>query len=143
MFLQVGQLLRRTTAGTGKKLSLELGGKSPFVVFDSADLDAVAEGAVDAIWFNQGQVCSAGSRMIVQETIYDKVVKKLKDRMAHLRLGNSLDKCMDMGAIVDPSQRRSIDEFVQRARKEGADVSDLENPFLYRTSPLKSTCAYM
>ncbi|XP_065188322.1 aldehyde dehydrogenase family 16 member A1-like [Sycon ciliatum] len=118
----VGQLLRRSTAGTGKRLSLELGGKSPFVVFDSADLDAAVEGAVDAIWFNQGQVCSAGSRMIVQENIYDTMVAKLKERMARLRLGSSMDKCMDMGAIVDESQRRSIDEFVQRAKKEGADV---------------------
>jgi aldehyde dehydrogenase (NAD+) len=119
---EVGQLLRRLTAGSGKRLSLELGGKSPFVVFDSADLDSAVEGVVDAIWFNQGQVCSAGSRLLVQENIAETMVHKLKERMGHLRVGDSLDKCVDVGAIVDPQQRKSVDELVQKAREEGAEV---------------------
>ncbi|XP_071943662.1 aldehyde dehydrogenase family 16 member A1-like [Antedon mediterranea] len=119
---QVGQILRKLTAGSGKKLSLELGGKSPVVVFESADLDSTVEGIVDAIWFNQGQVCSAGSRLIVQETVLEELVDKLKERMKHLRLGHSLDKAIDMGPIVDPSQKKSISDYVERARKEGAEV---------------------
>lgn len=119
---EVGQILRQSLAGTGKKLSLELGGKSPFVVFDSADLDSTVEGVVDAIWFNQGQVCSAGSRLVVQETIMPTLVEKLRDRISHLRLGHSLDKSVDMGAIVDPAQRKTVDEYVEDARQEGAEV---------------------
>jgi aldehyde dehydrogenase (NAD+) len=119
---EVGQKLRRAIAGSGKKISLELGGKSPFVVFDSADLDSTVEGVVDAIFFNQGQVCSAGSRLLVQENVAQRVVKKIKNRMTHLRLGDSLDKGIDMGAIVDPSQRKSIDDYVQEARRDGAEV---------------------
>eukprot|EP00051_Salpingoeca_urceolata_P026434 m.477280 g.477280 ORF g.477280 m.477280 type:complete len:849 (-) comp20800_c0_seq1:212-2758(-) len=132
----VGQLLRRLTAGTGKKISLELGGKSPVVVFDDADLDAAVEGVVDAIWFNQGQVCSAGSRLLVQETVYDTIVAKIKERMSHLRLGDSLDKCIDMGAIVHPSQRDTIEEYVQSARDEGCEVHQL-----YATMP-ETGCYY-
>jgi aldehyde dehydrogenase (NAD+) len=119
---QIGQLLRRLTAGSGKKISLELGGKSPFIVFDDADIDSAVEGVVDAIWFNQGQVCSAGSRLLVQETVYDKVISKVKRRMGTLRVGDSLDKCMDMGAVVDPKQRDTVSEFVEGARAEGADI---------------------
>ncbi|XP_060065469.1 aldehyde dehydrogenase family 16 member A1-like isoform X1 [Ylistrum balloti] len=123
----VGQTLRRLVAGSGKKLSLELGGKSPVVVFESADLDSTVEGVVDAIWFNQGQVCSAGSRLLVQESIHDKMVAKLKERLTHFRVGDSLDKGMDMGAIVDESQRRSIQEYVDSARKEGAEIFQIES----------------
>ncbi|KAL5009729.1 hypothetical protein ScPMuIL_012034 [Solemya velum] len=119
---EIGQLLRRLIAGSGKKLSLELGGKSPVVVYDSADLDSVVEGLVDAIWFNQGQVCSAGSKLLVQETVHDKLVAKLKERLTHFRLGDSLDKCIDMGAIVDESQRKTVEEFVEHAKSEGANV---------------------
>ena len=75
---EVGKIIRRATAGTGKKISLELGGKSPFIVFEDADLDSVVEGVVDAIWFNQGQVCCAGSRLLVQESIADKLYRKIK-----------------------------------------------------------------
>src|SRR5213076_1318279 len=78
---EVGRLIRKATAGTGKKLSLELGGKSPFIVFDDADLDSVVEGVVDAIWFNQGQVCCAGSRLLVHEGIAERLVAKLRARM--------------------------------------------------------------
>ncbi|KAM7445822.1 hypothetical protein ABFA07_005798 [Porites harrisoni] len=119
---EVGKVLRRLTAGSGKKISLELGGKSPVVVFDSADLDSTVEGIVDAIWFNQGQVCSAGSRLIVQETCAKRLIEKLKERMTHLRLGHCLDKGIDMGAIVDPSQKKSIAAFVEEAKKQGAEV---------------------
>ncbi len=99
---EVGQKIRVATAGSGKKLSLELGGKSPFIVFDDADLDSVVEGVVDAIWFNQGQVCCAGSRALVQEGIAETFYAKLRARMATLRVGDPLDKAIDMGAIVAP-----------------------------------------
>ncbi|KAI8506700.1 hypothetical protein Bbelb_151410, partial [Branchiostoma belcheri] len=126
---EVGQLLRRAVAGTGKKLSLELGGKSPIVVFDSADLDSAVEGVVDAIWFNQGQVCSAGSRLLVQESVFNPFITKLKSRMNHLRVGDSLDKCIDMGALVDESQMKTIKEYVEEARKEGAEVHQVSASF--------------
>lgn len=125
---EVGQILRQATAGTGKKLSLELGGKSPVVVFDSADLDSAVEGVVDAIWFNQGQVCSAGSRLLVQEPVFDKFIEKLKQRMKTLRIGSSLDKTLDMGAIIDPSQQKFVAEYVEDARKEGAEVFQVDVP---------------
>src|SRR6202142_232450 len=95
---EVGRIIRRSTAGTGKKLSLELGGKSPFVVFDDADLDSAVEGVVDAIWFNQGQVCCAGSRLLAQEGIAERLYGKLRARMEHLRGGDPLDKSTDIGA---------------------------------------------
>ncbi|XP_037070445.1 aldehyde dehydrogenase family 16 member A1-like [Pollicipes pollicipes] len=125
---EIGQRLRRATAGMGKKLSLELGGKSPVVVYDSADLDSAVEGVVDAIWFNQGQVCSAGSKLLVQETVYDKMLSKVKARMQKLRLGDSLDKALDMGAIVDEGQRRSVAAYVDGAKEEGAEVFQVEAP---------------
>ena len=115
----VGRTLRRQTAGSGKKLSLELGGKSPFVVFDDADLDGAVEGVVDAIWFNQGQVCCAGSRLLVQEDIADRFIGKLKTRMEHMRVGDPLDKCIDMGAIVDKTQWETVDGWVKTGVKEG------------------------
>lgn len=116
---EVGKIIRRATAGTGKKISLELGGKSPFIVFEDADLDSVVEGVVDAIWFNQGQVCCAGSRLLVQESIADRLHLKLKSRMEQLIVGNPLDKCIDIGAIVDKVQVKTIDELVQQGVKEG------------------------
>jgi|EP00945_MAST-04E_sp_MAST-4E-sp1_P005550 aldehyde dehydrogenase (NAD+) len=118
----IGALLRRNLAGTGKKISLELGGKSPVCVFESADLDSVVEGVVNAVWFNQGQVCSAGSRLLVQEPIYKKLVGKLKARMKTLRLGHSLDKCIDMGPLVQLSHWKDVSHHVQTARDEGAEV---------------------
>ncbi len=117
---EVGRIIRRATAGSGKKLSLELGGKSPFVVFDDADLDSAVEGIVDAIWFNQGQVCCAGSRLLVQEGVAEKMYKKLRARMEKLRVGDPLDKAIDIGAIVDPSQLKQIEEKVARGVAEGA-----------------------
>jgi len=125
---EIGKVLRQATAGTGKKISLELGGKSPVIVFDSADLDSAVESVVDAIWFNQGQVCSAGSKLLVQSTIFDKFIGKLKTRLGHYRIGHSLDKTVDMSAIVDESQRKSVADFVEEARDEGADVFQIECP---------------
>ncbi len=117
----VGRTLRKQTAGSGKKLSLELGGKSPFVVFDDADLDGAVEGVVDAIWFNQGQVCCAGSRLIVQENVAGKFIQKIKARMEHMRVGDPLDKSIDMGAIVDQSQWDTIDGWVKTGIAEGGE----------------------
>jgi aldehyde dehydrogenase (NAD+) len=119
---EVGRTLRKQTAGTGKRLSLELGGKSPIVVFEDADLDGAIEGVVDAIWFNQGQVCCAGSRLIVQENIAEKFIQKLKNRMQHLRVGDSLDKAIDMGALVDQAQWDTVDYWVKMGEKEGGNV---------------------
>lgn len=119
---EVGRILRRQTAGSGKKLSLELGGKSPFIVCDNADIDAAVEGVVDAIWFNQGEVCCAGSRALVQEGIAGKFYAKLRDRMAKLRVGNPLDKAMDMGAIVAPIQVEQITAKVKHGLEEGATL---------------------
>ena len=116
----VGRKIRAATAGTGKKLSLELGGKSPFIVFDDADIDSVVEGVVDAIWFNQGQVCCAGSRALVQESIAETFYGKLRARMATLRVGDPLDKAIDMGAIVDKVQLDRIKSLVETGKREGA-----------------------
>ncbi|MBB4637909.1 aldehyde dehydrogenase family protein [Longimicrobium terrae] len=118
----VGRIIRVATAGTGKKLSLELGGKSPFLVFDDADLDSVVEGVVDAIWFNQGQVCCAGSRILAQEGIAEKLTARLRERMETLRVGNPLDKSVDIGAIVAPVQLDRIRELVEQGRQEGASL---------------------
>ena len=124
----VGRILRRQTAGSGKKLSLELGGKSPFLVFDDADIDGAIEGVIDAIWFNQGQVCCAGSRLLVQENIAEHFIHKLKARMSTLRVGDPLDKCIDMGAIVDQTQWDTIDEWVKTGVSEGGDLFQPDIP---------------
>jgi aldehyde dehydrogenase (NAD+) len=119
---EVGRIIRKSTAGSGKKLSLELGGKSPFIVFEDADLDAAVEGLVDSIWFNQGQVCCAGSRLLVQESIEERFIAKVKARMENLRVGSPLDKSMDVGALVDPVQQQRIHGLVEAARSEGCEV---------------------
>lgn len=116
----VGRAIRVATAGTAKGLSLELGGKSPFIVFEDADLDSVVEGVVDAIWFNQGQVCCAGSRLLAQEGIADRLTEKLRARMERLRVGSPLDKSVDMGAIVAPVQLERISQLVAQGVSEGA-----------------------
>ena len=127
---EVGRIIRKATAGTGKKLSLELGGKSPFIVFEDADIDGAVEGVVDAIWFNQGQVCCAGSRLLIQEGINDRFLDKLRRRMATMRVGDPLDKSVDMGAIVDPIQLDRIEKLVQEGVAEGGTLwqSDCELP---------------
>ncbi|MEN8936298.1 aldehyde dehydrogenase family protein [Planktotalea arctica] len=114
----VGRRIREATAGSGKSLTLELGGKSPYIVFDDADLDSAVEGLVDAIWFNQGQVCCAGSRLLVQESVSERFYAKLRARMDGLRIGDPLDKCIDVGAIVDPVQLDQITKMVN-ANTEG------------------------
>src|ERR1041384_3580223 len=119
---EVGRIIRKATAGSGKRLSLELGGKSPFIVFDDADLDSVVEGVVDAIWFNQGQVCCAGSRLLVHEGVAERLVTKLRARMEKLRVGSPLDKAVDMGAIVAPVQLERIRGLVQQGVDEGATM---------------------
>ncbi|GLT11738.1 aldehyde dehydrogenase [Sulfitobacter porphyrae] len=108
----VGRRIREATAGSGKALTLELGGKSPYIVFDDADLDSAVEGLVDAIWFNQGQVCCAGSRLLVHEPVADAFYAKLRARMARLRVGDPLDKSIDVGTLVDPVQLKSVSEMV-------------------------------
>ncbi|MGB7319636.1 MAG: aldehyde dehydrogenase family protein [Planktotalea sp.] len=115
---EVGRKIREATAGSGKALTLELGGKSPYIVFDDADLDSAIEGLVDAIWFNQGQVCCAGSRLLVQESVSERFYTKLRARMDGLRIGDPLDKCIDVGAIVDPVQLEQITRMVS-ANTEG------------------------
>jgi aldehyde dehydrogenase (NAD+) len=119
---EVGRIIRQATAGSGKALSLELGGKSPFVVFDDADVDSVVEGVVDAIWFNQGQVCCAGSRLLVQEGLAPRLIQKLRERMEKLRVGDPLDKAIDIGAIVAPAQLQKIERLVAQGRDEGATM---------------------
>ncbi len=117
---EVGRLIRAATAGTGKSLTLELGGKSPFIVFDDADIDAAVEGVVDAIWFNQGQVCCAGSRLLLQEGIADDFIARLKRRMQTLRVGLPLDKAIDMGSLIDPTQLERVRSLVAAGVREGA-----------------------
>jgi len=118
---EVGRIIRQATAGGGKKLSLELGGKSPFIVFDDADLDSAVEGVVDAIWFNQGQVCCAGSRLLVQESVADRFHAKLKARAGKLRVGDPLDKSTDIGAVVSSVQLQRIGRLVEQGRAEGCE----------------------
>jgi len=117
---EVGRIIRKATAGSGKKLSLELGGKSPFIVFEDADIESAIEGVVDAIYFNQGQVCCAGSRLLVQEGIAKEFHDKLKIRMAKLRVGNPLDKAIDIGAIIDPGQLERISGLCEIGKSEGS-----------------------
>ena len=119
---EVGKKIISSTSKSNKKLTMELGGKSPFIVFEDADLDSAVEGVVDAIWFNQGQVCCAGSRLLVQESIERKFIKKLKQRMEKLRVGNPLDKSVDIGAIVAPVQLQKINSLVKKGVKEGANL---------------------
>lgn len=119
---EVGRAIRRATAGSGKRLSLELGGKSPFIVFADADLDAAVEGLVDGIFFNQGQVCCAGSRLLVHEGTAGDLLVRLKARMARIRVGNPLDKSTDMGALVSAAQQARVGGYVERARAAGAEV---------------------
>ncbi len=125
---EVGRIIRKATAKTPKKLSLELGGKSPFIVFDDADLDSAVEGLVDGIWFNQGQVCCAGSRLLVQERVAEKLYDKIRARMETLRVGSPLDKAIDIGAIVDQVQFDRIQKLVAMGIAEGATCWQPEIP---------------
>ncbi len=118
----VGREIRRRTAGAGKSITLELGGKSAYIVFDDADLDSAVEGLVDAIWFNQGEVCCAGSRLLVQEGVSERFHAKLRRRMEKLRVGDPLDKSIDVGAIVHPAQLQSITQRVSEGLKTGGNL---------------------
>src|SRR5579859_4429551 len=117
---EVGRAIRGATAQSHKKLSLELGGKSPFIIFEDADLDSAVEGLVDGIWFNQGQVCCAGSRLLMQESIAETLISKIRDRMSTLRMGPPLDKAIDIGAIVAQVQLDRIQRMVAQGIEEGA-----------------------
>ena len=125
---EVGRLIRRQTAGTGKGLTLELGGKSPFIVFADADLDAAVEGVVDSIWFNQGQVCCAGSRILVAEAVAERFEELLRRRMQTLVIGDPLEKSTDVGAIVHPVQLERIRSLVEQGRAEGVTIHQGEAP---------------
>jgi len=136
---EVGRIIRKATAPTHKKLSLELGGKSPFVVFDDADLDSAVEGLVDAIWFNQGQVCCAGSRLLVQERVAETLYAKVRARMETLRVGHPLDKAIDIGAIVSPAQLDTIRRMVDAGVAEGARCWQPEIPLPAKGSYFRPT----
>jgi aldehyde dehydrogenase (NAD+) len=119
---EVGKEIQRAVAGTGKKLTLELGGKAANIIFDDAPLDQAVEGIVNGIYFNQGHVCCAGSRLLVQESIYEQVIAKLKRRMGTLRVGDPLDKNTDVGAINSKAQLERITELVAAGEEEGAEI---------------------
>jgi aldehyde dehydrogenase (NAD+) len=118
---EVGKQIQRTVAGTGKRLTLELGGKAANVVFDDAPVEAAVEGIVNGIFFNQGHVCCAGSRLLVQESVADAVVGRLRDRLSTLRLGDPLDKNTDIGAINSRPQLDKIRELSAAGEAEGAE----------------------
>jgi aldehyde dehydrogenase (NAD+) len=118
----VGKEIQRAVAGTGKKLTLELGGKAANIIFDDAPLDQAVEGIINGIYFNQGHVCCAGSRLLVQESIYEQVIAKLKRRMGTLRVGDPLDKNTDVGAINSREQLEKIKELVAAGQEEGAEI---------------------
>ncbi len=119
---EVGKAIQRELAGTGKKLTLELGGKAANIIFDDAALDGAIEGIVNGIYFNQGHVCCAGSRLLVQESIYEQTIAKLKRRLQTLRLGDPLDKNTDIGAINSKMQLDKITELVESGKQEGAEI---------------------
>ncbi|CUH61279.1 aldehyde dehydrogenase family protein [Thalassobacter stenotrophicus] len=127
----VGRAIREATAGTGKALTLELGGKSPYIVFDDADIDSAVEGLVDAIWFNGGQVCCAGARLLVHEAIADRFHDKLKARMDGLRMGDPLDKCIDVGSLIAASDCARVAALVEQTEGE-----------VYQAGPVPQTGAF-
>src|SRR5436190_1817558 len=120
--LMLAWKIPRALAGSGKRLTLELGGKAANIVFDDAPLDQAVEGIVNGIYFNQGHVCCAGSRLFVQESIYDTIISKLKRRMSTLRVGDPLDKNTDVGAINSKMQLDKITSLVQSGIEEGAEI---------------------
>jgi aldehyde dehydrogenase (NAD+) len=123
---EVGKIIRRATAGTGKRLTLELGGKAANIVFEDAPLDQAIEGVINGIFFNQGHVCCAGSRLLVQESVFEPLLDKLKDRLQTLRVGNPLDKNTDVGAINSRQQLQKIEELVASGLEEGAEMYQAE-----------------
>jgi aldehyde dehydrogenase (NAD+) len=119
---EVGKIIRRAIAGTGKHLTLELGGKAANIVFEDAPLDQAVEGIINGIYFNQGHVCCAGSRLLVQESVFEPLLEKLKDRLGTLRVGDPLDKNTDVGAINSRQQLQKIEELVESGIEEGAEI---------------------
>ena len=119
---EVGKIIQRSIAGTGKRLTLELGGKAANIVFEDAPLDQAVEGIINGIFFNQGHVCCAGSRLLVQEPVFDILLDKLKDRLKTLRVGDPLDKNTDVGAINSKAQLDKIAELVEAGVEEGAEI---------------------
>src|SRR5439155_3752725 len=119
---EVGKLIQESVAGTGKRLTLELGGKAANIVFEDAPLDQAIEGIVNGIYFNQGHVCCAGSRLLVQESILEPLIEKLRNRLATLRLGDPLDKNTDIGAINSRAQLEKIRSLVESGVEEGAEI---------------------
>jgi aldehyde dehydrogenase (NAD+) len=119
---EVGRLIQRAIAGTDKKYTLELGGKAANIIFADAAIDQAVEGIVNGIFFNQGHVCCAGSRLLVQESVADEVVQKLKDRMETLIVGDPLDKNTDIGAINSATQLETIQSYLRLGREEGAEM---------------------
>ncbi len=123
---EVGKVIRRTLAGTGKRLTLELGGKAANIVFDDAPLDQAIEGIVNGIYFNQGHVCCAGSRLLVQESVFEPLLERLKARLGTLRVGDPLDKNTDVGAINSRAQLRRIEDLVESGVDEGAEMYQVD-----------------
>ena len=121
----VGKIIMKSIAGTNKKSTMELGGKAANIIFDDAPLDQAVEGIINGIFFNQGHVCCAGSRLFVQESIYKIVLRKLKDRIQSLVLGNPLDKNTDIGAINSKEQLKTINKYLEIGQKEGAEIFQL------------------
>lgn len=119
---EVGKIIQRAVAGTDKKLTLELGGKAANIIFEDAPLDQAVEGVINGIYFNQGHVCCAGSRLFVQESVYETVLRKLKDRIETLIVGDPLDKNTDVGAINSRNQLNTINKYIELGKKEGAEI---------------------
>jgi aldehyde dehydrogenase (NAD+) len=119
---EVGKIIQRAVAGRGKRLTMELGGKAANIVFEDAALDQAVEGIVNGIYFNQGHVCCAGSRLFVQESVFEPLLDKLKDRLSTLRVGDPLDKNTDVGAINSKQQLEKIEELVESGIEEGAEI---------------------
>jgi aldehyde dehydrogenase (NAD+) len=118
----VGKIIQKALAGTAKKVTLELGGKSANIIFEDAPIDQAVEGIINGIFFNQGHVCCAGSRLFVQESIADNVISKLKDRLNSLYIGNPLDKNTDIGAINSKKQLEAIEKYIKIGKEEGAEM---------------------
>jgi aldehyde dehydrogenase (NAD+) len=125
---EVGKIIQRAVAGTNKKITLELGGKAANIIFEDAALDQAVEGIINGIYFNQGHVCCAGSRLFVQESVYSTVLRKLKDRMETLIVGNPMDKNTDIGAINSRSQLDTINKYIGIGKKEGAEFYETSCP---------------
>jgi aldehyde dehydrogenase (NAD+) len=118
----VGKIIMKAIAGTSKKSTMELGGKAANIIFEDAALDQAVEGIINGIFFNQGHVCCAGSRLYVQEPVFDVVVQKLKDRMNSLIVGDPLDKNTDIGAINSKKQLDTISKYIEIGKAEGAEM---------------------